>query len=63
MRTVLLISAIFLWGIWFEVADMNFMGEFNGSSNQKFIGWSGFLLLTISAGLLLRDWFKKSRVR
>ena len=60
MRIVLLVIAIFLWGIWFEVAEMNYTGEFSGSANQNFIGWGGFILLSISTGFLFRDWIKKS---
>ena len=61
MRITLLTIAIFLWGIWFEVADMNYVGEFSGSPIQNFIGWGGFWLLSLSVGLLLRDWLNKRR--
>jgi hypothetical protein len=62
MRTVLLVIAIFLWGIWFEVADLNYVGEFSGSANQNFIGWLGFILLCMTACILFWDWFKKSNI-
>lgn len=62
MRFALFVIMIFLWGIWFAVASMNYEGEFMGSPEQNFIGWGGSLLLVIAAGLLLRDWFKKSNI-
>jgi hypothetical protein len=59
MRTALLVIAIFIWGIWFEVADLNYVGKFSGSLEQSFIGWLGFILLVITGYLLVKDWQNK----
>lgn len=55
MRTTLFVIATFLWGIWFEIVDIN------GSTSQDFVGWCGFISLIIASNLLIKDWQKKKK--
>ena len=59
MRIALISILIFLWAIWFEVAEIRYGEGFVDSKNWEHIGEIGLTLIIITIFALFIDWTKK----
>ena len=63
MRTALISILVFLWAIWFEVAEINYGEGFIGSRDWNRTGWTGFSMILAASVFLFIDWLKKRNQR
>ena len=63
MRIALIAILVFLWAIWFKVAEINYGEGFIGSKDWDRIGWKGFSMILVTGVFLFVDWLKKKNQR
>ncbi len=61
MRTALISILVFIWAIWFEVAEINYGEGFVKSEDWNRIGTMGLVLIIITAIVLFLDWSNEKR--
>ncbi len=63
MRTALISILVFLWAIWFEVAEINYGEGFIGSKDWNRTGWKGFSMILVAGVFLFVGWLRKKYQR
>ncbi len=63
MRNALITILVFLWAIWFEVAEINYGEGFIRSKEWDRTGWIGFSMILVTGICLFIDWLKKKNQR